>query len=158
MRAEKQWYWLKKTVTHIHATTALACVCALTVALAGCGSSSSSGGGSGSTNPPPNSDKLSMTLSQSTVTVPAGGSVGNVAATITRTDSTGSISLSVAGLPGGATASYTQPATGNSGSILLNPGTAAQGTYSLTVTGVYNSSSGQPTGLTRSQTLTLQVN
>jgi len=133
MLVGEQHCWFKKTITRIHEILPYVCVCALTMALAGCGSSSSSSGGSGSTNPPPNNDKLSMTLSQSSLTVPAGGSVGNVTTTITRTDSTGSISLSVIGLPSGAVASYTQPATGNSGAILLNPGTAAQGTYPLTV-------------------------
>jgi hypothetical protein len=46
---------------------------------------------------------------------------------------------------------------GSANSLVFNPGTPA-GTYSLTVTGTYVTSSGQPTGLTRSQTLGLQVN
>jgi hypothetical protein len=45
---------------------------------------------------------------------------------------------------------------GMSSVVPSNPGTPA-GTYSLTVTGTYNSSSGQATGLTRTQPLTLQV-
>jgi hypothetical protein len=44
---------------------------------------------------------------------------------------------------------------GSSG--VANPGTPA-GTYALTVTGVYQSPAGQPTGLTRTQQVTLQVN
>lgn len=46
---------------------------------------------------------------------------------------------------------------GGAVNLVSNPRTPA-GTYSLTVTGTYDSSSGQPTGLTRSQSLTLQVN
>ena len=104
----------------------------LAAALSGCGSGSSSGGGSGPVTPPV-TDSLTLSLSASSVTVPAGGSLGYVTAAIGRTDSTGSITLSATGLPSGATATYTQPGTGNTGTIALNPGTAAQGSYTIAV-------------------------
>jgi hypothetical protein len=46
---------------------------------------------------------------------------------------------------------------GNMGNGVSNAGTPA-GTYTLNVTGTYESSTGQPTGLTHTQSLTLQVN
>ena len=46
---------------------------------------------------------------------------------------------------------------GTSTTVVANPGTPA-GTYPLTVTGTYNTSSGQATGLVRTQSLSLQVN
>jgi hypothetical protein len=46
---------------------------------------------------------------------------------------------------------------GASTTVVANPGTPA-GTYPLTVTGTYNTSSGQATGLVRTQSLSLQVN
>jgi hypothetical protein len=46
---------------------------------------------------------------------------------------------------------------GMGSSVNANTGTPA-GAYALTVTGVYDSSTGQATGLTRTQSLTLQVN
>jgi len=45
---------------------------------------------------------------------------------------------------------------GGMGNSVANPATPA-GTYPLTVTGTYDASSGQPSGLTRNQALTLQV-
>jgi len=116
------------TLLRSHSKAVFVSFLLLTVGLAGCGS----GGGSGST-PPPGTDSLSISLSSSSVTVPAGGSIGQVTATIARTDSTGSITLTVTGLPQGAMVGYSQPGSGNTGVIALNPGTASQGTYALTV-------------------------
>jgi hypothetical protein len=45
---------------------------------------------------------------------------------------------------------------GGMGNAVGNPATPA-GTYPLTVTGTYDASSGQATGLTHNQALTLQV-
>jgi hypothetical protein len=72
-------------------------------------------------------------LASGTLTVPAGGSIGHVGATLTRSGSTGSVTLSVTGVPTGASATFVQPGNGNSGEVDLNPGSAAQGTYSLAV-------------------------
>jgi len=96
--------------------------------LSGCGSV-----GSGGTTPPA-TDSLSLSLSSSSLTVPQGGSIGSVTVTVTRNNSTGPVNLAVSGLPDGAMINYNQPGTGDTGAIALNPGTAAQGTYPLTVT------------------------
>ncbi len=74
-----------------------------------------------------------MSLGAQSVTLPQGGSIGRVGATISRTGTAGSVTLSVNGLPAGASATFVQPGSGSSGTIALNPGTAAAGTYSLTV-------------------------
>src|SRR5208337_5284724 len=127
MRAKKEHRCGQKTVTRLCGILPFVCVSALTLVLAGCGSGVSGGATA------PVTDSLSLSLSTSNVTVPQGGSIGQVTATIARTDSTGSITLSVIGLPTGAMVNYTQPGTGDSGVIALNPGTAAQGTYALTI-------------------------
>jgi len=105
----------------------------------GCG-----GGGSGQGGTPISSS-ISLQLSSDVLTVPAGGSIGRVNATIARSGSTGSVTLSISGEPGGASATFLQPGNGNSGEVDLNPGTAAIGTYPLTVQaydGVNSSSAG----------------
>jgi hypothetical protein len=127
MRAKKEHRCGQKTVTRLCGILSFVCVSALTLVLSGCGS-----GGSGGTTPPV-TDSLSLSLSSSSVTVPQGGSIGSVTVTVARTDSTGSVNLTVSGLPAGAMVNYNQPGTGDTGVIALNPGTAAQGTYPLTV-------------------------
>src|SRR4029077_15458955 len=64
-----------------------------------------------------------------------------------------SVSLSVSGVPAGATASFgTNPVTAGGSSVLaLNAGTAAPGTYTLTVTGTAPSA-------THSTSVTLTIN
>lgn len=95
----------------------------------GCSSGGSSSGSTGQST-----DSLVLSLSKSTITVPAGGSIGSVTATVTRTNSSGVINLAVSGMPAGSIIDYDQqPGSGNTGIIALNPGTAAAGTYSLTV-------------------------
>jgi len=94
------------------------------------------GGGNGSNNSggnPPLTGSISLGLSAPSVTLPQGGSIGRIAATVTRTGSAASVTLSVSGLPTGAMVSFVQPAGGNSGTVALNPGTALAGTYPLTV-------------------------
>ena len=92
-----------------------------------CGGGGGGGGGS-------NSGSISLQLANGTVTVPAGGSIGRVGVTIGRTGSTGSVTLNVSGVPTGASATFVQPANANAGEVDLNPGTAAMGTYALSVT------------------------
>ncbi|MDR3734098.1 MAG: non-reducing end alpha-L-arabinofuranosidase family hydrolase [Acidobacteriaceae bacterium] len=95
---------------------------------------SCSAGGSPSGSSTPIADSLSLSLSNSTITVSAGGAIGRVTANVMRTNSTGSISLAVSGLPTGASVLYDQqPGTGSTGVIAFNPGTAAAGSYALTV-------------------------
>ncbi|MFZ0960274.1 MAG: non-reducing end alpha-L-arabinofuranosidase family hydrolase [Terriglobia bacterium] len=127
MGAKKEHRCGQKTLARLCGTLPFAGVSALTLVLAGCGSIGS-GGATAQV-----SDSLALALSTSNVTVPQGGSIGQVTATVARSDSTGSITFSVGGLPSGATVNYTQPGTADSGVIALNPGTAAQGTYALTV-------------------------
>ncbi len=93
-----------------------------------CGSTGAQGGGGGG-----NSGSISVQLVSALVTVPAGGSIGRVTANITRSGSTGTVTLSVIGLPVGASAIFVQPGSGISGEVAVNPGTAAMGTYPLTV-------------------------
>jgi hypothetical protein len=108
----------------VHALVVLFLVAPLMILSVSCSGGSGGTGGSGS---------ISVSLSGSTVTVPAGGSIGRLSVTIARSGTTGSVTLSVTGVPTGASAMFVQPANGNSGEVDLNPGTAAQGTYSLTV-------------------------
>jgi hypothetical protein len=94
--------------------------------LTGCGGSS---GGSTTTV----SSSLAIQLSGATVTVSQGSSASATVA-VTRTGTTGSVTLSVIGLPAGATATYQNPAAGNSGQITVATTAAAlPGTYPLTV-------------------------
>jgi hypothetical protein len=94
--------------------------------IVGCGSTGGQGGGG-------NSGSIAVQLAGASVTVPAGGSIGRVTANITRSGSTGAVTLNVTGLPAGASAIFGQPGGGNSGEVAVNPGTAATGTYPLTV-------------------------
>jgi glycosyl hydrolase family 62 len=97
------------------------------ILLASTGCGGGGGGVSGTTS------SFSVQLSSGTVTVPAGGSIGRVNVTIGRNGSTGTVSLSVSGLPAGASATFVQPLHSNTGEVDLNPGTAVIGTYSLAV-------------------------
>src|SRR5690349_7266718 len=97
------------------------------ILLASTGCGDGGGGVSGTTS------SFSVQLSSGTVTVPAGGSIGRVNVTIGRNGSTGTVSLSVSGLPTGASATFVQPLHSNTGEVDLNPGTALMGTYSLAV-------------------------
>ena len=102
----------------------------IAVLAGGCGGGHSSSN-SGGTTPPASS--IALSLAASSVTLPQGGSIGRIGATVNRTGSTGSVTLTVSGLPAGAMVSFVQPAGGNSGTVALNPGTALAGTYPLTV-------------------------
>ena len=89
------------------------------------------------------SGSISLQLSMGSVSIPAGGSIGHVGATISRTNSSGSVNLSVTGLPTGASIILVQPESGNSGEVDVNPGTAAMGTYPMSVQasdGIHSSS------------------
>jgi len=121
----------------------LALICAMALPFA-----ASCGGSGGATpatpaTPTAPADTIALTLGSTSSTAPQGGSIQRVSATIARSSSTSSVTLTVSGLPSGAT--YTvdsQPGTGTSGVIALNPGTAAAGAYSLTV----SASDGTATG------------
>jgi hypothetical protein len=95
----------------------------LLAAAIGCGSGGSSSGGS---------DSLSLSFNTSSVqaslTTP-----GILTVTLTRAGSTGSVTLTVQGLPAGASAQIQSPGSGNSGSITFSVGTAVSGSYPVTV-------------------------
>lgn len=82
------------------------------------------GGGGGSLTLAMASGSAQAYQSQSSVTVNAN---------ITRTGTTGNVTFTVTGLPAGATDTVVSPGAGSSGSISLNAGTAAAGTYALTI-------------------------
>src|ERR1035441_2735362 len=128
----KQMFLQSGYYSNLRFTGSLALVLALfgiSAPLTGC----SSGGASG-TSPGQSADSVALSLSNATLTVPAGGSIGRVTARVTRSNSSGSINLTVSGMPAGSMINYDQqPGTGNTGIIALNPGTAVEGTYSLTV-------------------------
>src|SRR6266498_6024402 len=94
--------------------------------LVNCGGGNSQGGTGGSSS-------ISVQLSSASLTVPAGGSIGRVNASIGRSGSTGAVTLSVSGVPAGASTILVQPGSGNNGEVALNPGMAATGSYPLTV-------------------------
>jgi hypothetical protein len=83
------------------------------------------GGGSGSS--------LGLSLANNSALVFQGQTSATVNATLTRTGTTGNVTLSVSGLPPGATDTVQSPGSGNSGSVSFDAGTAAAGTYSVTV-------------------------
>lgn len=95
-----------------------------------CGGSSPSGGG------PRGGGGIALSLSAGAAMAPQEGTPAVVNATIARSGGDASpVSLAVSGLPSGASASFTQPGTGTSGSVSLTAGAGvAAGNYNLTVT------------------------
>jgi hypothetical protein len=102
----------------------LAAMCSMLAFGLACG-----GGGMG-----PVSSSLSLSLASSSAQVFQGQASVAVNASLTRSGSTGNVTLSITGLPQGATDAIQSPGSGNSGSVTFNAGTAAAGTYSLTIT------------------------
>jgi hypothetical protein len=96
--------------------------------LVGCGGSS--GGGGGGTAP---GGSLSLMLSNPAPLVFPSQGTTNVTATISRTGTTGNVSLTVTGLPSAAVVQIQSPGSGNSGTITIGAGSAAAGNYSATV-------------------------
>jgi len=96
---------------------------------------------------------LGLSRTPSAVTILPGAS-GTTTVTLTRTNFTGAVTLSVSGAPGGVTSSFSPSApTGTSSTLTLNVGSAVTpGDYPLTVTGT-----GTGIGGTRSTRLTLTV-
>jgi hypothetical protein len=100
--------------------------------------------------PAPN---YSLSISPSSVSVPRAGGTATYTVTITRTGGFSSpVTLSISGLPSGATGSFTpNPASGSSSTLNVTVSSSTrQGTYLFTVTGI----GGTPT-LTRTATATL---
>jgi len=88
---------------------------------------------------------LTLSLANSTATAFQGQAAVTVNATVARTGSTGNVTLSVAGLPQGASDITQAPGTGNSGSVAIRAGTAAAGAYSLAITASDGTVSGAAT-------------
>jgi hypothetical protein len=91
--------------------------------LVGCGSGSGSSSGGA----------LSLQLASSNAQVYQSQTSTTVNATITRASNTGNVTLTVTGLPTGAASQVQSPGTGIAGSVTLGAGTAAAGSYPLTV-------------------------
>ncbi|MGC2638195.1 MAG: hypothetical protein WA294_13515, partial [Acidobacteriaceae bacterium] len=99
----------------------------LSPSFTGCG-----GGGGGTPVTPVPSNGITLQLTSSTLAVPEGSSASTTV-NLARTGTTGSVSFSITGLPAGATVSYLNPESANSGQIIVMATTAATGTYGLTL-------------------------
>ena len=73
-------------------------------------------------------------VSPGVVTLVQGGSAQSVTVNLTRTNYTGSVTLATSTLPSGVTATYTQPGTGNAGSITLQAASDAALASNQTIT------------------------
>jgi hypothetical protein len=83
----------------------------------------------------PSSGGLTLSLANSSPAVYQGQAAVTVNMTLTRTGTTGNVTLSLTGLPAGASDTVQSPGSGSSGSISFTAATsAAPGTYPLTVT------------------------
>jgi cell division septation protein DedD len=101
-------------------------------------------------SPAPN---YSLSISPSSVSVPRGGGVATYTVTITRAGGFSSpVTLSISGLPSGATGSFTpNPASGSSSTLNVTVSSSThKGTYPFIVTGI-----GGTPPLTRTATATL---
>ena len=105
-------------------------------------------GGGGATAPvtpvtPVVTNGIALQLSTATLAVPQGSSASSTV-TVVRTGATGSVTFSLTGLPAGATVSYLNPESANSGQIVVMATTLSAGTYALTLQatdGTYSASS-----------------
>ncbi len=108
-------------------------ICAPLIFAVACGSGGNSTMGS----------SLTLSLSNSSPLAFQGQPAVTDNVTLTRTGSIGNVTLTVAGLPQGATDTVQSPGSGTSGSISIEAGTAAAGTYPLTVTASDGTTSAQ---------------
>jgi hypothetical protein len=91
----------------------------------------------------PSANDFSLAVAPSSLSIPQGSSGTSTVSTAVTSGSAQTVSLSVSGLPAGATASF-NPASvtaGGSSTLTINAGTAAAGAYTLTVTGTGTSTS-----------------
>jgi subtilase family serine protease len=100
---------------------------------------------------PPSSIAISS-VNPGSVTLVRGGSGQGLTVNLTRSNFTGSVTLSTSSLPTGVTATYTQPSTGNSGTISLKATSTAAlvSNQSVTIT-----ASGSGVSATAAFTLTV---
>jgi hypothetical protein len=99
----------------------------------------------------PTQNDFSISVSPSSQTVAVGGSTSYTVSTTVTQGNSELIALQLFGLPAGASGSFTPSGvtTGGSTTLNINAGTAAAGTYLLTVTGV---------GSTNTHSTTAQLN
>ena len=81
---------------------------------------------------------FSMTASPASLTLAQGASAMATISTAVTSGTAGTVNLSVSGTPAGATASLSPASVtaGGSSTLSINAGTAAAGTYTITITGV----------------------
>src|SRR5882762_790103 len=91
----------------------------------GCGSGGNSSSGT--------SSNLSISFSSGSVQASL-ATAGTVTVTLTRSRNTGSVTLTLRGLPTGASAQIQSPGSEKGGSITFHGGTAVSGSYPLNVT------------------------
>jgi hypothetical protein len=89
------------------------------------------------------SSDFSMAASPSSMSAAPGGSTSSTISTAVTSGSAAAVTLSVSGVPSGATASFSPASVtaGGSSTLTVNTGTAASGTYTLTVSGTEGSAS-----------------
>jgi fibronectin type 3 domain-containing protein len=87
---------------------------------------------------PTASGDFALSISPASVTVGLFGTAANYTVTVTRTGGfTGAVTLSVAGIPSSATATFTpNPATGATSALKVTVKITPRGTFPLTITGV----------------------
>ena len=136
-----QWNGSARTTSFVSSTQLTAAISASDIATAGTVSvtvanPSPGGGTSGALtftiNPAPSIAISSVSLGS--LTLIQGGSSQSVTVNLTRTNYTDNITLATSTLPSGVTATYTQPGTGNSGSITLQAASNAALVSSQTIT------------------------
>jgi hypothetical protein len=107
---------------------------AMLMFLAGCGGTSTS-----TPLPPPG---LTLSVAPAAALVFPGQAAATVNVSLLRQGSTGSVTLSVQGLPTGASVVIQSPGTSNAGSLTVSAGTAAAAACSLLVTGTDGATTG----------------
>jgi hypothetical protein len=83
---------------------------------------------------PPTPSIAISSVNPSSITLVQGGSAQGLTVNLTRSNFTGSVTLSTSSLPNGVTAAITSPGSGNSGSISLQAGGGATGNTQITIT------------------------
>jgi pimeloyl-ACP methyl ester carboxylesterase len=161
--ASVDWNGSSRTTTYVSATQLTAAILAGDIATAGTASVTvvNPAPGGGTSNPVPFSVNAAASsiaissLSTSSLTVVQGGASATVTVNLTRSNYTGSVTLSTSTLPSGVTATITQPGTGNSGTIALSAASGAAAVSNQTVT-ITASGSGA-TSVTAAFNLTVEV-
>ncbi len=111
----------------------MASICGM-IFLAGCGGSSNS-------TPP----SLTLSVTPTAPLVYPTQTAAKVNVSLVRQGSTGNVTLSVQGVPTGASVVVQSPGASNAGSLSISAGTAAAGLYSLVITGSDGTTSGTAT-------------